>query len=159
MAKLIISTILKNKEAIKVANVAKGVKTLTSKRSPAVEEVEMVMINEKQVAGDSVSEAIICEKARHLCSDITKNIPGSSPNKNQMVVILMNHTAGRSAQNGGSRMATLDTSICGELSAFPITSGSPMWGVGIHNDSHVTLRKGDKLNCLITILSWLILPS
>lgn len=74
------STILKNKKAIKAANVVKGVKTLTSKRSPAVEEVEkllMVWINEKQLAGDSVSEAIICEKARHLYSDITKDTPGA----------------------------------------------------------------------------------
>jgi hypothetical protein len=50
------STILKNKKTIKAANVVKGVKTLTSKRSPAVEEVEkllMVWINEKQLAGRS----------------------------------------------------------------------------------------------------------
>ena len=35
-----ISTILKNREAIKAADVAKGVKSFTSKRLPAVEEVE-----------------------------------------------------------------------------------------------------------------------
>ena len=55
MAKLTISTILKNREAIKAADVAKGVKSLTSKRLAAVEEVEkllMVWINEKQLAGD-----------------------------------------------------------------------------------------------------------
>jgi hypothetical protein len=78
MAKLTISTILKNREAIKAA---KGVKSLTSKRLPAVEEVEnllMVWINEKQLAGDSVSEAIICEKARLLYSDIMRDTPGSS---------------------------------------------------------------------------------
>jgi len=81
MAKSTISTILKNREAIKAADVAKGVKSLTSKRLPAVEEVEnllMVWINEKQLAGDSVSEAIICEKARLLYSDITRDTPGSS---------------------------------------------------------------------------------
>ena len=38
----------------------------------------MVWINEKQLAGDSVSEAIICEKARLLYSDITRDTPGSS---------------------------------------------------------------------------------
>jgi len=73
MAKLTISIILKNREAIKAADVAKGVKYLTSKRLPAVDEVEellMVWINERHLAGDSVSEAIICEKARHLYSDI-----------------------------------------------------------------------------------------
>jgi hypothetical protein len=46
-----------------------------------VEEVEkllMVWINEKQLAGESVSEAIICEKARLLYSGITRDNPGSS---------------------------------------------------------------------------------
>jgi hypothetical protein len=38
----------------------------------------MVWINEKLLAGYSVSEAIICEKARLLCSDITRDTPGSS---------------------------------------------------------------------------------
>jgi hypothetical protein len=38
LAKSTISTGLKNKEAIKPANVAKAVKTLTSKRLPVVEE-------------------------------------------------------------------------------------------------------------------------
>ena len=33
----------------------------------------MVWIDEKQFAGDSVSEAIICEKARLLYSDITRD--------------------------------------------------------------------------------------
>ena len=74
MAKSTILTILKNRKAIKAADVAKGVKSLICKRLPAVEKVEkllMVWINEKQLAGDSVSEAIICEKARLLYSDIT----------------------------------------------------------------------------------------
>jgi len=78
-----ILTILKNREAIKAAHVAKGVKSLTSKGLPAVEKVEkllMVWINEKQLAGytSSVSEAIICEKARLLYHDITRDTPGSS---------------------------------------------------------------------------------
>ena len=38
----------------------------------------MVWINEKQLASDSVSEAIICEKAGLLYSDITCDTPGSS---------------------------------------------------------------------------------
>jgi hypothetical protein len=82
------------KEAIKVANVVKGLKTLTGIRSPIVEEVGnllMVWINEKQVAGDSMSEAIICEKVRQLCCDITKDTPGFSSKKNQVVIMLMNH--------------------------------------------------------------------
>jgi hypothetical protein len=38
----------------------------------------MVWINEKQLAGDGVSEAIICEKARLLHSDITRDISAFS---------------------------------------------------------------------------------
>ena len=44
MAKSIISTILKNRETIKAADAAKGVKSLTSKRLLAVEEVSVCMI-------------------------------------------------------------------------------------------------------------------
>jgi len=43
-----------------------------------VEKLLMVWINEKQLAGDSVSEAIICEKARLLYSDIMRDTPGST---------------------------------------------------------------------------------
>jgi len=80
MAKSTILTILKNREAINAADAVKGVKSLTSKRQQAVEveKLLMVWINEKQLAGDSVSEAIICEKARLLYSDITRDTPGSS---------------------------------------------------------------------------------
>jgi hypothetical protein len=81
MAKSTVSNILKNREAIKAADVAKGVKSLTSNRLPAVKEVVkllMVWINEKQLAGYSVSVAIVCEKARLLYSDITRDTPGSS---------------------------------------------------------------------------------
>jgi hypothetical protein len=58
-----------------------SIKSLTSKRLPAMEEVEkllMVWINEQQLTGDSVSEAIICEKVRLFYSDITRDTPDSS---------------------------------------------------------------------------------
>jgi hypothetical protein len=82
-----ISVILKNEEAIKEANVAKRVKTLTSIRSPAMEEGEkllMVWIDEKQVAGNSVPEAIICEKV-DIRIVALQMIP--------LVVILTNHNS------------------------------------------------------------------
>lgn len=81
MAKSTISTILKNKEAIKAANVCKGVTCLSKQRTQVIEEVEkllLVWLNEKQLAGDSVSEGLICEKARHLHDDLSKTIPGTS---------------------------------------------------------------------------------
>ena len=81
LAKSSICTILKNKEAIKDANVAKGVTVITKQRSQTLEEVEKLLllwINEKQLAGDSVSEAIICEKARLLHQDLLNKTPGTS---------------------------------------------------------------------------------
>uniref|UniRef100_A0A3Q2YW47 HTH CENPB-type domain-containing protein n=1 Tax=Hippocampus comes TaxID=109280 RepID=A0A3Q2YW47_HIPCM len=80
-AKSTIATILKNKEAIQGVCVANGVSVLSKQRSQAIEEVEkllLIWINEKQLAGDSVSEGIIAEKARQLHSDIIKRQPGSS---------------------------------------------------------------------------------
>nr|XP_057910419.1 tigger transposable element-derived protein 2-like isoform X4 [Doryrhamphus excisus] len=81
MAKSTISTILKRKEAIKAADVAKGVKTLSSRRSDKVEEVEKVLlewITHKQLRGDTVSETLICDKARELHNALTRDSPGGS---------------------------------------------------------------------------------
>ncbi|XP_050733143.1 tigger transposable element-derived protein 1-like [Eriocheir sinensis] len=72
MVKSTAATILKNKEAIKGADVAMGVKKQL-KRPAAVEEMEkllMVWINERQMAGDSMSEGKICAKARRLHGDL-----------------------------------------------------------------------------------------
>ncbi|KAM6455899.1 tigger transposable element-derived protein 1-like [Liasis olivaceus] len=81
MAKSTISTILKNKDAIREADVAKGVTMLMRKRTQVLEEVEkllLVWLNEKQLAGDRVSEAMICEKARKLHSDLLQKNPSTS---------------------------------------------------------------------------------
>ncbi|XP_010623133.1 zinc finger and SCAN domain-containing protein 29 isoform X3 [Fukomys damarensis] len=86
MAKSTISTILKNKDAIKGADVAKGVTVLTKQRTQALEEVEkllLVWLNEKQLAGDRVSEAMICEKARKLHSDLLQENPSISATSNE----------------------------------------------------------------------------
>ncbi|XP_061126126.1 tigger transposable element-derived protein 1-like [Syngnathus typhle] len=82
MAKSTISTILKKKEAIKAADVAKGVKTLTSRRHYPMEDVEKLLlqwVTERQARGEKVSEPIICERARQLYSDLTRDSPGDSP--------------------------------------------------------------------------------
>ncbi|XP_019737017.1 uncharacterized protein LOC109522690 [Hippocampus comes] len=81
MAKSTVSTILKRKEAIKAADVAKGVKTLSSRRTDKVEEVEKVLlewITHKQLRGDTVSETLICDKARELHNALTRDDPGRS---------------------------------------------------------------------------------
>ena len=58
MAKSTISTIVKNKEVIKGADVAKGVTGTSKQRPPILEEVEkllLVYINEVQLRGDNIS--------------------------------------------------------------------------------------------------------
>jgi hypothetical protein len=65
MVKSTICTILKSKETIKGANVATGVTVLTKQRSQVIEEVEkllLIWINEKMLAGDSVSEVSYVKK-------------------------------------------------------------------------------------------------
>ena len=54
---------------------------ITKQRSQTIEVVEkllLIWINEKMLAGDSVSEGIICEKARRLHEDLVKKYPGTS---------------------------------------------------------------------------------
>lgn len=81
MAKSTISTIIKNKELLKSVDVAKGVTKLQKQRPQILEKVEnllLIWINEKQLAGDSVSAAIICEKAKLLHSDLLSKLLGTS---------------------------------------------------------------------------------
>ncbi|XP_071057066.1 tigger transposable element-derived protein 1-like [Onthophagus taurus] len=78
-----ICTILKNKEKIKSIDAAKGltVNVSTKQRPRVMEEVEkllLVWINEKQLAGDSISEGIVCEKAKMLHANLLKDMPDSS---------------------------------------------------------------------------------
>ena len=54
---------------------------LTKQRLQTIKDVEkllLVWINEQQLAGDSVSEAIVCEKVRLLHADLAKKMPGMS---------------------------------------------------------------------------------
>ncbi|GFU25574.1 HTH CENPB-type domain-containing protein [Nephila pilipes] len=58
MPKPTVCTILKNKEAIKAADVSKGVTTLSARRWKSIEELEKFLytrINEKLLAGDEIS--------------------------------------------------------------------------------------------------------
>ncbi|XP_069815758.1 tigger transposable element-derived protein 1-like [Dendropsophus ebraccatus] len=78
MAKSTVSTILKQIDAIKEADVAKGVTTLTKQRPQTMERLLLMWIIEKQVAGDSVSEAMISHKALQVYADLTRDTPGTS---------------------------------------------------------------------------------
>ena len=76
-----IPTFLKNKETIKAANVAKGSKVISKQRPQIIEEVDkllLVFINEKQLKGDSLSEAFICEKALDIDGDLVKKTLGEN---------------------------------------------------------------------------------
>jgi hypothetical protein len=69
MAKSTISTILKNRQTIKKADVARGMTVITKQRSQTVEEVDkllLIWVKDTMLAGNSIFEGIICEKARRL---------------------------------------------------------------------------------------------
>jgi hypothetical protein len=81
MPRMTVSTIVKNKDVIKSANVAKGVKLITKQRSGTLEHVEkllLIWIIEKQCTGDYISEAMISEKAKLIHADLLKNKAGTS---------------------------------------------------------------------------------
>ncbi|CAH2225149.1 tigger transposable element-derived 1-like [Pelobates cultripes] len=76
-----IGTILKMKEKITGRDAAKGVTRVSKQLPPVLEEVEKLLllwIEQKQRAGDSVTKAIICEKAKALHADLLKQEPGTS---------------------------------------------------------------------------------
>jgi hypothetical protein len=71
-----IATILK-KEEIKAGSVAAGMKTLASQsqRSSVNEEMEkllMIWINDRQMAGDTVTQEMICSIARMIYENLKK---------------------------------------------------------------------------------------
>lgn len=79
-----ICTILKKREEIKKFDVAKGVKAMhsTKQRPKLLEDVEkllMLWINDKQSAGDSISEHIICAKAKALYLYLIKRHQAQHP--------------------------------------------------------------------------------
>ena len=81
MAKSTISRLLKNKDTIKKADEAKGVTVISKQRPQIMEEMEKLLlffIKEKELAGNSISEAFICEKALHIYDDLMKKRAGTS---------------------------------------------------------------------------------
>ncbi|XP_019512623.1 PREDICTED: tigger transposable element-derived protein 1-like [Hipposideros armiger] len=81
-----ICTILKKKEEIRGLDAAKGVMRISKQRPRVLEDVEkllLVWINEKQLAGDTVTENLICEKAKALYTDLVSKLPGTSTEKEE----------------------------------------------------------------------------
>ncbi|XP_015417010.1 PREDICTED: tigger transposable element-derived protein 1-like [Myotis davidii] len=74
-------TILKQKESIQATTPAKGVTIISKQRTSIHENMEkllMVWLTEKQLAGDTVTKATICEKARAIYADLLQQTPGTS---------------------------------------------------------------------------------
>ncbi|XP_068204820.1 tigger transposable element-derived protein 1-like [Palaemon carinicauda] len=61
-----ISTIIKQKETIKAVKPSKGITIISKRCSPTLEEMECLLLiwrKDKEIAGDTITEMIICEKA------------------------------------------------------------------------------------------------
>ena len=75
-----ICTILKQKDNIIAVDWSKGVTRITKNCLPITDDVEklLVLINEKQMQGDTINEPIACEKARQLYADLPEKTPRRS---------------------------------------------------------------------------------
>ena len=68
-----IGTIIKQKDAIKAATPSKGVTILSYKRIDLHDEMERLLllwIKEKEIAGDTITEAVVSHKATAIFGDL-----------------------------------------------------------------------------------------
>ena len=75
-----IGTIVAMREKILAMDAAWGVTRIAKNRPAVLEEVEKLLViwmQEKQRAGDTVTEAVTCEKARALYADLVEQQPGT----------------------------------------------------------------------------------
>ncbi|GBM58246.1 Tigger transposable element-derived protein 1 [Araneus ventricosus] len=73
-----ICTVLKQKESIKGITPAKGVTIISKLRSSLHEKMLMVWVAEKQLKGDTLTQGIICKKARAIYGDLLNQTPLTS---------------------------------------------------------------------------------
>ncbi|UYV61757.1 hypothetical protein LAZ67_1006346 [Cordylochernes scorpioides] len=76
-----ICSVLKRKESIKSVTPAKGLTIISKLRTSLHENMEkllMVWVTEKQHQGDTLTQTIICEKARAIYGDLLKQTPQTS---------------------------------------------------------------------------------
>ena len=81
-----ICTILKQKDILKDVKAAKGATIVSQLRTSVHDEMErllLIWIKEKELAGDTVTETIISEKARAIFSDLMKNEPSTSADQEE----------------------------------------------------------------------------
>ncbi|UYV71345.1 hypothetical protein LAZ67_8002707, partial [Cordylochernes scorpioides] len=76
-----ICSVIKRKESIKSVSPAKGLTIISKLRTSIHENMEkllMVWVKEKQLQGDTLTQTIICEKARAIYGDLLKQTPQTS---------------------------------------------------------------------------------
>ncbi|UYV71913.1 hypothetical protein LAZ67_9001124 [Cordylochernes scorpioides] len=76
-----ICSVLKRKESIKSVTRAKGLTIISKLRTSLHENMEkllMVWVTENQLQGDTLTQSIICEKARAIYGDLLKQTPQTS---------------------------------------------------------------------------------
>ncbi|GFQ71098.1 uncharacterized protein TNCT_59191 [Trichonephila clavata] len=76
-----ICTVLKQKESLKSVTPAKGLTIISKLRTSLHENMEkllMVWVTEKQLQGDTLTQTIICEKARAIYGVLLKQTPQTS---------------------------------------------------------------------------------
>ena len=83
MAKSTICLILKNKEVIKIADVATRMNAISKQRPQILKEVVKLLliyiyINQIVLRGDNIFESFICEKAIKIFDGLVKKSPGTS---------------------------------------------------------------------------------
>ncbi|XP_068241084.1 putative CENPB DNA-binding domain-containing protein 1 [Palaemon carinicauda] len=74
-----ISTILKQKEAIKALKSSKGITIISKRFSPIIEEMErllLIWIKDREIVGDTITETIISEKAHAIFTDLKEASSG-----------------------------------------------------------------------------------
>ncbi|XP_058061708.1 tigger transposable element-derived protein 1-like [Anopheles bellator] len=79
-----ICTVLKQKDLVKGTTTAKGTTIISKRRTSLNEKMEnllMVWMTEKQLQGGTLTESIICEKARTIYDDLLKQISHTSTNE------------------------------------------------------------------------------
>ncbi|UYV71872.1 hypothetical protein LAZ67_9000820 [Cordylochernes scorpioides] len=72
---------MRKKKELRELDAAKGVTRLSKQRPRLLEEVEnliLVWINEKQLTGDTITQNLICEKAKALNAELGSKIPCTS---------------------------------------------------------------------------------
>ncbi|XP_068217885.1 tigger transposable element-derived protein 1-like [Palaemon carinicauda] len=65
-----ISTIIKQKAAIKAVKPSKGITIISKHRTPTLESLLLIWIKDKEIADDTITKTIICQKASAIYCDL-----------------------------------------------------------------------------------------